>query len=160
MNETMRGELDIDDLAGLRSFVLAGRADFTLENQETSGRFTFKVCAPSKETEAGGLVIDHDANVRFVKVLTGPDNGSDYTFLGTIFLGTGDFRVSGKSRIPAGAPSAKAWAWFWGRVSKNVALPACLSVWHEGRCARCGRKLTVPESISSGYGPECRAKAA
>jgi hypothetical protein len=28
-------------------------------------------------------------------------------------------------------------------------------VWHEGRCGRCGRKLTVPESIESGFGPEC-----
>ena len=27
--------------------------------------------------------------------------------------------------------------------------------WHEGRCGRCGRKLTVPESIEAGYGPEC-----
>jgi hypothetical protein len=28
-------------------------------------------------------------------------------------------------------------------------------VWHEGSCARCGKKLTVPESIESGFGPEC-----
>jgi hypothetical protein len=30
-----------------------------------------------------------------------------------------------------------------------------LEIWHEGRCGRCGRKLTVPESIHNGYGPEC-----
>jgi len=28
-------------------------------------------------------------------------------------------------------------------------------VFHEGACGRCGRTLTVPESIASGFGPEC-----
>ncbi len=27
---------------------------------------------------------------------------------------------------------------------------------HEGRCGRCGRTLTVPESVTEGIGPECR----
>jgi hypothetical protein len=30
--------------------------------------------------------------------------------------------------------------------------------WHEGKCCRCGRKLTVPASIASGIGPECATK--
>jgi hypothetical protein len=34
-------------------------------------------------------------------------------------------------------------------------LGATLEFWHEGRCGRCGRRLTVPDSIASGYGPEC-----
>jgi hypothetical protein len=33
-------------------------------------------------------------------------------------------------------------------------------VHHEGRCGRCGRTLTVPESIESGIGPECAKKMA
>jgi hypothetical protein len=28
-------------------------------------------------------------------------------------------------------------------------------VYHKGQCGRCGRELTVPESIKSGFGPEC-----
>ncbi|MGQ4872128.1 MAG: DUF6011 domain-containing protein, partial [Candidatus Thorarchaeota archaeon] len=35
----------------------------------------------------------------------------------------------------------------------NVALPEKVRIWHEGKCGRCGRRLTVPESIESGYGP-------
>lgn len=31
----------------------------------------------------------------------------------------------------------------------------CVEIWHEGKCGRCGRQLTVPESIESGFGPEC-----
>ena len=29
---------------------------------------------------------------------------------------------------------------------------------HEGRCGRCGRALTVPESIDTGFGPHCAAE--
>jgi hypothetical protein len=37
-------------------------------------------------------------------------------------------------------------------------MPDGVVIWHEGRCGRCGRRLTVPESIESGYGPECIGK--
>jgi hypothetical protein len=33
-----------------------------------------------------------------------------------------------------------------------------LEVWHEGRCAKCGLKLTVPQSIMTGFGPTCAKK--
>jgi len=152
-----RGELEKN--GELLAYVVAGRADVTLENERTGGRFTFRVSAPSKDTERGGVVRDLDAPVRFVKVLTGADNEGDFTFLGTIFLKKGrEYRAGRKSRISAEAPSARAWAWFWGRLSSGRVLPEELHVYHEGRCGRCGRKLTVPESVRTGFGPECRDK--
>jgi hypothetical protein len=33
-----------------------------------------------------------------------------------------------------------------------------LAVYHEGRCGACGRRLTTPESISSGLGPVCAGR--
>src|SRR5882672_9405186 len=30
-----------------------------------------------------------------------------------------------------------------------------IEIWHSGSCGRCGRTLTVPESVLSGFGPEC-----
>lgn len=125
-------------------FALAGNATFTVTSKATGRRFTFKVRQPSPETP------------HFVKVLTGPDNEGDYTFLGTIFNGQ-NFVHSRKSSIAPDADSAKAFAWFWRNAAS---LPADkVSVHHEGRCCRCGRKLTVPESIESGIGPECAGKA-
>jgi hypothetical protein len=38
------------------------------------------------------------------------------------------------------------------------ALPPDAEVMHEGRCACCGRPLTVPESIERGIGPDCWEK--
>jgi hypothetical protein len=35
-----------------------------------------------------------------------------------------------------------------------------MELWHEGRCGKCGRALTVPESIESGLGPVCESREA
>jgi hypothetical protein len=127
-----------------RRFILAGNATFTLTSARTGMRFTYKVRA--KE------VADGAPSVHFVSVLTGADNESDYTFLGTIFGGA-TFKHSTKSRIGKDAPSAKAFAWSFPRIMGNALVEA--SVHHEGKCGRCGRKLTVPRSIEVGLGPEC-----
>jgi hypothetical protein len=39
-------------------------------------------------------------------------------------------------------------------------IPETVEIWHEGRCCRCGRRLTVPESIYAGIGPDCAGKMA
>lgn len=125
----------------IKSFILAGKARFTLRNPETGNRFTFRV----KRADDNGPA--------FVSVLTGDDNDSSYTYLGTIF-GDGNFVITRKSRISPDAPSAKAFAWAWRRLNVGADLGKA-ECWHEGRCGRCGRALTVPESIESGLGPEC-----
>lgn len=122
-----------------RRFALAGHAIVTLVNTRTGGRFTFKIVKPS------------DEHPHFVRVLTGPDNEESYTFLGTIFNGT-EYRHGRRSPIGEDAPSAKAFKWFWANADQ---LPDFVEVWHEGYCGRCGRLLTVPESVTRGIGPEC-----
>jgi hypothetical protein len=135
-----------------RTFALAGNAYFTLVSKRTGARFTYRVSAHKA-----------DPTIWFVSVLTGPENSRDYTFLGTIFRqnwGHPHRYIHGrKSSIGADAPSARAFAWAWERVAKGE-VPAELEVLHEGRCGKCGRRLTVPESIASGVGPECAARLA
>lgn len=136
----------IEGLGDVRNFVLAGNAVFTLRNPLSGNRFTFRV--REKTNDMG--------SVHFVNVLTGPQNMSDYARLGMIFS-DGRFVVPSKWNIGKDAPSARAFAWFWERASAGrVLTPA--EVWHEGRCGRCGKPLTVPESISLGLGPTCAGK--
>lgn len=142
----MNGE--ITDIKLIRAFVCAGNARFTIESLETGTRFTYRVTKPRRE---GGL-IGQDPPL-FVSVLTGSDNTSDYEYLGVIFPDTG-FRVTRRSRISDDAPSARAFRWLWKRISEDRPLEKA-RFWHEGRCGRCGRALTVPESIASGIGPVC-----
>lgn len=134
MNETQ-----MTDVGDIQRFVLAGNATLTLRSKMTGTRFTYRIRKPS------------ETSPHFVKVLTGPE---DYTFLGTIFKEK-DWAHGRRSPIAADALSSKAFAWFWHAMQHNI-MPLALEVWHEGRCCRCGRALTVPESIRSGIGPECQ----
>jgi hypothetical protein len=129
-----------------KNFVLAGKAIFTVQNEKTGNRFTYKV------TQA-----KDDKKIWFVSVLNGPDNGTNYAYIGTIFannfyVATLDFRHTKKSTVTAEAQSFKVFAWM---LKNNLILPEFVKVHHEGFCCRCGRRLTVPESIKSGIGPEC-----
>lgn len=59
--------------------------------------------------------------------------------------------------LPADDVRARGFAWFW-RVLNGGTFPAAFEFWHEGRCAACARRLTVPQSIATGFGPECAAR--
>ena len=137
-----------EDAESFTKFLHAGRAVFTLRNAETGGRFTYRVSAPKDGGE-----------IRFVSVLSGPDNESDYAYAGTIAPGRSYIHGrAGKARISADAPSAQVFAWFHDDHLLVGALPAGVEIYHENRCGRCGRTLTVPESVTSGFGPECIGK--
>jgi len=123
-------------------FILAGNALFTVENAETGNRFTFKVRKPD------------DDKPHFVSVLTGADNENDYSFLGTVFDGN-RYRHGRKSRIASTAPSARAFEWLLRKLSLRNDLPAQVRVCHCGKCGRCGKTLTVPASVDSGF---CRPR--
>lgn len=124
--------------AEVLQFIYAGKAMLTVVGAKD--RFTYKI------------KIADDGNLHFVSVLNGPDNWSNYQYIG--FIRDGQL-IAGKKGHPDAA-SYKAFAWTLAHLVKNpeqIAEP--LEVWHEGKCGRCGRKLTVPESIDQGYGPEC-----
>ncbi len=129
----------------VKEFILGGKATFTLLGAQTGQRFTYKVIKPKPEMP------------HFVRVLTGPDNTRDFVYLGTIF-NSQEYQPGRRSSISPSAPSSLAFIWAWGVISRDQ-LPEHLEVWHEGRCGKCGRKLTVPESIERGIGPECWRKS-
>lgn len=133
--------------ADIRAYVLGGAkgAAITVESPKTGARFTYRTHRPGPNAPI------------FVSVLTGPDNLHHYRYLGAIFNDDHNFVVTAKSKISPTAPSAVAFRWLWGRVSR-LAPVAPVTVHHNGRCGRCGRVLTVPESIVSGLGPVCAAK--
>lgn len=141
-----------------RAYLLAGNCTVTLTSAATGARFTYKVTAPTVTTEAGGRKRDVDAGVRFVKVLTGSNNESDYSFAAMLKRqddGTWTaFHGGKKARVGREAPSVKAILWFWRNAGSDA-----VEVRHSGSCGRCGKKLTVDESINCGLGPKCRGDA-
>jgi hypothetical protein len=127
-----------------RAYVLAGNANgkatFTIKNPTTQVRFTYRA-RPSE-----------DGKIFFVDLLRGADNTNDFSYIGIIDV-KGMFKWTAKSKVSRDALSFKAFE-FFSRHWED----ARLDVWQEGRCGRCGRKLTVPESIDRGLGPDCAGK--
>jgi hypothetical protein len=172
----MKGEAPrrkLGDLAKIARFATGGNAIFTLENVTNGKRFTYKLVAgdPREGQDPARAPI-------FVHVLTGSNNEEDYELLGMIFRDdrgepTFSYRFFDgtwgakrfRARISEDAPSAKGARWLLGRIQEHLQAPTLFdtlderfAVWHEGRCCRCGRTLTVPASIESGIGPDCAAR--
>jgi hypothetical protein len=154
----LRGQLTARD--AILQFVRAGNATLTVVSRATGTRFTYQFQRPKNFEPTP----DRPNAPVFCKVMTSADNESDFEFVGTMWPeriedpdGPQVYRHSAKARITLGAPSVKALVWFLRSALHPTgadALEKC-EVWHEGRCGRCGRKLTVPSSVESGYGPEC-----
>ena len=125
-------------------FVQGGNAYFTLRSVKTGTRYTYRV-AQAK-----------DGSMFFVSLLAGPDNWENYRYMGIISRDR-QFRTTAKSQYKADSTPVKAFAWTWERISAGRPIDG-VELWHEGKCGRCGRRLTVPESIASGFGPECAGK--
>jgi len=102
-------------------------------------------------------------------LLTGPSNESDFTYMGLLrpqginaLVVAEDaewplvtLQHTAKSAFPAESKPWKAFAYFTRHLLHHGNLPPALEVWHEGRCGRCGRKLTTPQSVETGFGPVC-----
>lgn len=131
----------------IRRFLLAGNATVTLVSKRTGKRFTYKI----RRSQADDFL---SRPKHFVRLLTGSCNETGFEFLGVIKYEK-IWIHSHTSRVTAEAPGARAWKWFWYTLLQGRVHPE-LEVWHEGKCGRCGRKLTVPSSIANGIGPECQ----
>lgn len=140
-----------------KQFVLAGESTFTIEvpteyQQDGKTHYTYMV----EKVDAN----DQYPDSWFVRAFTGTDNQdkSHYTYMGKLNVVKGECFLTAKSG--AFKPDS-----FRLRLLNRILL----KVWfddhsyedfgfathHEGRCSKCGRKLTTPLSVERGIGPEC-----
>lgn len=138
-----------DNAQDALNFIMSGRAVFTIVSKRTGKRFTYRVDA-NKNAVRQGMP---DIGFRFVKLLSGPDNENSFSYLGTIIGGV--YRHGAKSKVKQEADSVVALEWVLRELSMDRINSEKLEIWHEGKCGKCGRRLTVPASISTGLGPEC-----
>jgi hypothetical protein len=142
----------------LKPFVFGGAALFTVVSNTTGKRYTFKAKHPTKEhVNKKGItvrVVDTEAPI-FVKLLTGSNNQTDFTYIGFINKEKNAFVHGKKSRVGCDAVAVRV-------ITKMVDIiargeePQNATIYHEGRCGKCYRTLTDPESILIGLGPKCR----
>lgn len=147
---TMKKEIKNEiGLSELKNFLFAGTAIFTTVNEQTGNRFTFRI------RKAGWGTLNVQSDIFYVSVLTGSDNNTCYTFLGTFFIKGGVYYHSQKSKIGCNSGSNKVADWFFNQYLKNPNRYLTIKNYHSGKCGKCGKKLTTPESIKSGLGPHC-----
>lgn len=135
-----------------QAFVMAGAAIFTVSKQGGK-HYTFKV----ERTPDPGADSKFTAPAWFAHVLAGPNNTTDYRYVGRVDPKTLRVKLTAKSKV---GPQAEAltvlnWALRCVRQQGTYTPPAAYRIEHAGRCGRCNRQLTTPESIARGIGPEC-----
>lgn len=133
-------------------YITGGKSKFTLVSIATGNRFTYTMKnAPMGEGK-------YNPDIKNIRVMTGADNMTSYTYFGRLLKNSvGDtwYYTHGVStRITTDATSVRAFLYVFQRLVRGI-LPTDVEIWHEGVCGRCGRTLTVPESIENGFGPEC-----
>lgn len=142
----------LTQLNDIRSFLTGGHAKFTIVSKKTGARKTFEVMrAPPRppDTESNGF---------FVRLLVGPDNGSDFRYLGFLAKkAINCYFYPGKK--PWAAEACEVISWLCTKLNHNEGnFFEQAEFWHAGTCARCGRELTDPESIARGLGPVCAGR--
>jgi hypothetical protein len=139
-----------------REFITAGRSTFTVEiphdfasRNDLPHHYTFQVRKPPA---------DQNFSMFLVFFLTGPDNQHDYNYMGCLKQ-NGELRITQKSCMKTDSWPFKILSRVLARIWEGNTGAIEFAGWnvhHEGRCGKCGRMLTDPDSIRIGIGPHCR----
>lgn len=157
--------MTLDDMTGrfadaktALAFIMAGNAYFTARSEVSGTRYTFRVnranCSRCGKPNCREVACMSQPTY-FVALLSGPDNNSDYSYMGMIRDNC--FRLTRASKMREDAVPVRAFKYVFERLQRSE-MPAACELWHEGRCGRCGRRLTVPASIAAGIGPDCASQ--
>lgn len=120
---------------------------FTIHSQKTGEHRTFKISTSRK-------------NARFVSLLTGPDNQTNYESFAVV---SDDWQKIHVFKRLRGETSPSMWETYacvleCMLMNKDNGYYEKLGMTIQGsrKCAKCGKELTEPESIAIGIGPYCR----
>lgn len=128
----------IIDILDIHDFMNAGNAIFTIVSKKSACRFTYK--------------LEHRGNNFYLKVLTGPTRWSAAGMIDK----NGQYRHWSKSILSDKSVSVKAFLWVYNRAKHRIPSPE-IEFYHSGNCAKCGCRLTTPDSLRKGLGPKCAA---
>lgn len=152
------GSVNID-----RSFLTAGKAIFTVSipswftgHKDIRQHYTY--CIRQKVSGTGSPESNSENSPLFASLLAGPDNISDYVYIGVVNRQSGRLHTTTKSKLTLDQWPVKILDRVLRRVfsgQQQVIENSGFSVMHCGLCCRCGRVLTTPESLAAGVGPEC-----
>lgn len=129
----------INDVEQASRYIFSGNSVFTLKSRKSNDHITFKVKRKN-----------YAEDVFYVSVLS-----TTSVYIGYVSCN----RFSGSKSVSRDVQekfSKEIYVFKWLlRELGRESLHESLEIWHDGKCGRCRRTLTHPDSISSGLGPEC-----
>ncbi len=132
-----------------KDFVLLGKVTLTIV-LPSGNHYTYAINHKEKSAQFD--------ETWFVSLLTGPNNEGDYSYLGMLEPHNGNVRLTRASRYSADTLPVKLLNRVLARVwsgELDIVKQHGYNVHHSGKCGKCGKKLTTPESIERGIGPDC-----
>jgi hypothetical protein len=137
-------------------FIKAGKAIFTVDNGKGT-HYTFKVT--KKDPEVGSKWEKYGPSF-FIGLLTGPDNTSDFTYMGMLKWEGGRpiCKLTKASKFQEETTAVQVMNFALRVAWGSQQLPDGYSIRHAGLCGRCARQLTDPVSLELGLGPICRGE--
>lgn len=137
------------------SEIVIPNGKFTISSEKTGQHRTFRIHTAQNGKAKGA---------RFVALLSGSDNQSDYKSFAVVSDDWKRIYVFNRLKSPRGAKPSQ-WESYACmlecmllRQSAGYYESKGYSIQESRRCARCNRELTDPDSIRIGIGPECRKK--
>ena len=92
---------------------------------------------------------------RLVQLLTGPDNGTDYRSIGLI---GSTHRRETEVVLWKKHRKSRTHQFYARYLEAPEKYTEKVHVTFEGRCRKCSRRLTTPQSVKSGIGPVCESR--
>lgn len=142
-------------------FLFGGNCTFTVKAPDGDHR-TFKVQysepKPKNPDDPDG---PKWPEAWWVKLLTGPDNTSDYQPVGKLDRRTGKVIITRNSKFTPDSLPVRLLEFVAQHVLAQKDLPGGLVIQAPSHCGRCGRLLTAPREKNPYFpwlGPECGSK--
>ena len=136
------------NISKLNQFFFAGRSTLTFRNNEKGTHITVRVKQLKDRKDRKTLL-----PIFYVFVSLVGDSEYGFRFGGTIFKDSLHLKLG--RDVEAGGQLHKVMEFIMGALANPESLKKRVSLLHEGKCCRCSRQLTHPESINTGFGPEC-----
>lgn len=137
------------------AYLLAGKSVFTVQSHHTQRAFTYRIQSGKADKSQNWSTNNQDRTIFFVSLLTGPDNSADFTYLCFISAKNPENLYLGSKDTYATA--FKNFRWIFEAIRTQTHEDS-FDFLPSSSCARCGRTLTVAESVRAGYGPECAGR--
>jgi Family of unknown function (DUF6011) len=135
------------DKINFERMLLAGRAGFTMVNDERGSRITVFVSKHKYK------------DIFFVRCNAVGDNVKGSVFVGIIVPSAGkyEFKPTTKPEVPSDHVGIRTMNWLFTKNGmRDLSAYNDLHILHLGKCCKCGRTLIEPDSIQSGIGPHCK----